>query len=129
MNSKRKSAIDQAISNHRNLYIGTNDLSDLYLLILQYWRTYWQTDETYGKRLLELAEDVKYVYEKLYPNEISITDCKNARGAGRHKKYNEEYNKKIMSLADEGYGPTYIAQKLHCSKSYVSKLIRKQFKM
>ena len=111
--------------NHRLDKIRECDFSDLYLLLEMYWRTYWQDDEQRGKDLLHLGEEIRYLYDLLYPNRPPIEKNRNSREAGRPKKYDEDFDNKVMKFLKEGIGPTQISTKLGCSKSYVSKLKRK----
>ena len=96
--------------------------SDMYWLVLNYWRIYWQGNAEREDYLLTLVAEIEYLYNMLYPNELPILDNRNTRDAGRPRQYDKEFNDRIMEFVKEGCGPTAIAKKVGCSKSYVSKL-------
>jgi hypothetical protein len=124
------SYVDQMINKRREERrlgrILAYDFSELYLYLQQYWRTYWQDDEERGNSLLHLTMEIEYLYNLLYPDEPQIEKNHNTREAGRPKQYDDDFDNKVMSLLQEGFGPTQIASQLGCSKSYVSKLKRKR---
>ena len=106
--------------------VSAYDLSDLYLLVLLYRRVYWQQDEEKASCLLQLALEIEYLYNALYPDLPRIQDNRNTRNAGRPKRYGKEFEDKVMKLSREGLGPTKIAAQVGCAKSTVSVLIRER---
>lgn len=102
------------------------DFSDLYLLVMHYWRVYWQDDSPKGVSLLQLADEIEYLYNRLYPSLPSIELNRNTRNAGRRKKYGADFVEEIIRRIQNGQGPTEISAVMGCSKSFVSKLNRKQ---
>lgn len=124
--AKEFSYVDKMLEGKKLGNMNPFDLSDLYLLLLMYRRTYWQCDETQSETILHLADEVRHLYDSLYPNKPSIEKNRNARSAGRPKRYDEQFDRRIMELSAMGLGPTKIAEQMGCSKSYVSILIQKQ---
>ena len=106
--------------------VSAYDLSDLYLLVLLYRRVYWQQDEEKASNLLQLASEIEYLYNALYPDLPRIQDNRNTRNAGRPKRYGKDFEDNVMKLSQEGLGPTEIATQVGCAKSTVSKLIKKR---
>ena len=122
--------VDQMLNKRKETHalgrIRPEGLAEAYSYLKMYWMTYWQSDEERSKSLLHLIAEIKYMYNRLYPNEVRIEDNRNTRFAGRPRKYDEAFDDKVMKLLQEGYGPTEIASKLGCSKSFVSKIKRKR---
>lgn len=108
------------------IHMRAGDLSDLYLLVLCYARTYFRSDDQRYSELMTLANEIKQMYREDFPEAIPIAENRNTRGAGRPPSYSDTFRAEIIALREEGYGPTEIAAMKKCSKSYVSKLIRKR---
>ena len=106
--------------------VSAYDLSDLYLLVLLYHRVYWHQDEEKAYYLLQLASEIEYLYNALYPDLPRIQDNRNTRNAGRPKRYGKDFEDNVMKLSQEGLGPTEMATQVGCAKSTVSKLIKKR---
>ena len=71
--------------------VSAYDLSDLYLLVLLYHRVYWHQDEEKAYYLLQLASEIEYLYNALYPDLPRIQDNRNTRNAGRPKRYGKDF--------------------------------------
>lgn len=102
------------------------DLSDLYLLVLCFARTYFRSDEQKYSDLMTLANEIEQIYQEDFPNAVPIAENRNTRNAGRRPVHSDAFKAEILSLHEAGLGPTEIARKKGCSKSYVSKLNRER---
>ncbi len=90
------------------------DLCELYILLELYERTYGQS----GITAVELKECVRQKCE-----EQGMAGCiKNARNAGRKKKYSEETDRKVMKEYGQGKSIRKIAAETGCSTGYVQKI-------
>lgn len=95
--------------------MGLADLCELYTLMELYEKTYGQPGITVG----ELKESVRKKCE-----EHGVTDgIRNARNAGRKKKYSKETDRKIVEGYKKGKTIRKIASETGCSTGYVQKLI------
>jgi len=91
------------------------DLSELYTLMELYERTYGQA----GITAAELKENVRKKCE-----ERGVAgNIKNARNAGRKKKYSRETDRKIAEGYKSGKSIRKIASETGCSTGYVQKLM------
>ena len=118
--------LDKRHKDHALGRLNAYAFSDLYWLVLNYWRIYWQGNIEREDYLLTLLAEIEYLYNALYPHETPILDNRNTRDAGRPKQYDKEFDDRIMEFVKGGYGPTAIAEKVGCLKSYVFKLIKKR---
>ena len=78
------------------------DLSDLYLLLKCYARTYCRDDDRKYAELFSLADEVNITYKNNYSTAVPIDQFRNARDAGRHKVYTDEFDSEIISLYQSG---------------------------
>jgi len=92
-----------------------SDLCELYILMDLYERTYEQSEITAG----ELKECVRQKCEE----QGMAGSIKNARNAGRKKKYSEETDRKVLEEYRCGKSIREIASETGCSTGYVQKLI------
>ena len=83
-------------------------------------------NELFGKKGFVIGEDLLGVPILYVDHSKMQAGRKNERHAGRPKSHSKEFEKAVMDLHESGFGPTEIASIKGCSKSYVSKLIRKQ---
>ena len=91
------------------------DLCELYTLMELYEKTYGQA----GITAAELKENIRKKCE-----ERGVAgNIKNARNAGRKKKYSKETNRKIAEGYKSGKSIRKIASETGCSTGYVQKLI------
>ena len=90
-----------------------------------YARTYCGRDEEMYLEMFALADKVMNTYQRGYPNAVPIDRFCNARNAGIHKVYTEDFDSEIIELFRSVMKQNDIALQKHCSKSYVSKLIQK----
>lgn len=91
------------------------DLRELYTLMELYEKTYGQP----GITVAELKERVKKKCEE----RGEAGNIKNARKAGRKKKYSKETDRKIVERHKSGKSIRKIASETGCSMGYVQKLI------
>ena len=110
----------------RNIHMPEGDLCDLYILIRNFRSVYCQNDRIRYHDLGRLMDEVNEIYTKEYPKRPCILKNRNTRFAGRKKTYDAVFEDEVLKLYSMGKGPTEIAKEKGCSKSYVSKLIRKQ---
>lgn len=94
------------------------DLCELYTLMELYEKTYGQT----GITAAELKENVRKKCEE----QGVAGNIRNARKAGRKKKYKEETDKKILDGRRQGKTIRETALESGCSTGYVQKLIFEQ---
>ncbi len=92
-----------------------SDLCELYILVELYEKTYGQPGITIG----ELKETVRKKCEGRGMTDI----IRNARNAGRKKKYSEETDRGIVDGYKQGKSIRKIASETGCSTGYVQKLI------
>ncbi len=98
-----------------NVEMKLADLRELYTLVELYERTYGQPGITAG----ELKESIRRKCE-----ERGVpSDIRNARDAGRKKKYSEETDREIVEGYQYGKSIRKIAAETGCSTGYVQKLI------
>lgn len=90
------------------------DLRELYTLMELYEKTYGQP----GITVAELKERVKKKCEE----RGEVGNIKNARKAGRKKKYSKETDRKIVERHKSGKFIRKIASETGCSMGYVQKL-------
>ena len=64
-----------------------NDLSDLYVLLFNYWSVYWQWNEERETILLHLIAEIEYLYNAQYPYQPDIELNWISRNAGLLKKH------------------------------------------
>lgn len=95
--------------------MGPADLCELYTLMELYEKTYGQA----GITAAELKENIRKKCE-----ERGVAgNIKNARNAGRKKKYSKETDRKITEGYKSGKSIRKIASETGCSTGYVQKLI------
>ena len=76
--------------------------------------------------ILNMQANVSSIFYATYPGKtIGFVHPHNVRGAGRHKFYSNAFETEILELRSRGLTMSEIANKTGCSKSNVSKLIRK----
>ena len=102
------------------------DLSDLYILLQMFRTKYFQGSPDMKKQILNMQANVSSIFYATYPGKtIGFVHPHNVRGAGRHKFYSNAFETEILELRSRGLTMPEIANKTGCSKSNVSKLIRK----
>lgn len=92
-----------------------SDLCELYILLELYEKTYRQPGIT--------IEELKGSVRKKCEERGKTGSIRNARNAGRKKKYKEETDKKILAGSSHGKTIREIASETGCSTGYVQKLI------
>ena len=110
----------------KNVHMPPVDIADLHILLNNFANCYLKDDLKKDKMIRDLMKDVEYIFEEEYPDITMIEARSNIRNAGRKRSHDDAYDEEIIKLHNNGKSYSQIIKETGCSRSYVSKLIRKQ---